>query len=110
MVSIKDIIDRIKLVEGVGTDYKVAKCLGVTSPYISKWRNRQTIPYQVLHEYCISKNLSLDWLLTGEGDMYLPDTQRQTTATRIKIDYVLNRIDRKLHTTVLKMLSGLKNG
>ena len=66
MLKIETIISRIKYIEEIVTDTQVAEILKVTPYTLSMWKKRQSIPYQILVDYCKNKKLSIDWLLTDE--------------------------------------------
>ena len=61
------IIQRIKTIEDIQTDVAVADLLNVTKDVFSKWRSRNSIPYDRLLWYCEKRGISMSWLLTGRG-------------------------------------------
>ncbi len=64
------VLDRISKVLNCDSVTSLAKALGVAQTTVSNWRVRNSVPFQ--HCVDISKRVgvSLDWLLTGKGDMY----------------------------------------
>jgi|GEM_PF-1471988 len=65
------ILERLKQVTGIKKDIELAKFLGLSRSTISTWKTRQTIDYNLLFMKCkqYNKDINLDWLLTGEGNM-----------------------------------------
>ena len=113
MLTIYKIIDRIKTVEGVDSDYKVSKILNVSPPYISKWRVNGTISYKILHKYCQTKGISFDWLLTGDGEMFLKHPKETTldeeaAQLRIEITAEAAKVDPKNYNVAKRILKELQ--
>lgn len=53
------------------TDTQLVEYLGLRSNgAISTWRARERVPYPECDEISLKERVSLDWLLTGEGEMY----------------------------------------
>lgn len=55
-----------------------AKFLGVAPSTISSWLSRDTLDYDLIFAKC--EMLSPEWLLTGEGNMFLTDTPPKPVA------------------------------
>lgn len=70
MQNISNILDIIKQIEGIESDYALSKILFVGPSYPTSWRKRNTIPYKTLLFYCEMRGLILNTLLTGEGHLY----------------------------------------
>jgi len=62
------IVDRIKQIKNLHSDTKVAELLGMSITALANRKYRDSIPYQELILFCESENISLKWLLAGEGD------------------------------------------
>lgn len=56
-----------------GNKAQFALMIGVTPQLLSNWIKRDTFDYERVYFGC--KNLSGDWLITGEGEMYRQDKQ-----------------------------------
>jgi len=71
MQSFEKIIERMRTAISVYTDQDLAKYLGIAKTSVSSWRARQNIPRK--HLDCIARNMNIsyEWLLTGEGEMFL---------------------------------------
>jgi hypothetical protein len=61
------VIERLKEVFGVTSDAALAEKMNVPRQRISKWKIRNSIPYLEAVEVSFSRNVSLDYLLAGEG-------------------------------------------
>ncbi|MFO1322198.1 MAG: helix-turn-helix domain-containing protein [Burkholderiales bacterium] len=68
-----EIFERAKSVAGARTDSELATHFGKTANQISVWRQRNTIPIEPLLAFADSQNLSLRWLLTGDGQIATSD-------------------------------------
>ena len=64
------IIETIKNIENISSDYALANILKITQSTISSWKQRGTIPYKTLLTYCEERGYILNTLLTGEGNLY----------------------------------------
>ena len=72
VIMIKDIFFIIKQImdtENATTDKQVADILNVKPNALSNHKLRGSIPYEALITFCDKKKISIDWLLTGEGEM-----------------------------------------
>lgn len=70
--SVTAITDRMKTVLGTQSDKEVARMLGRSPEFISVRKNRGTTPYAECVVLAVEKNISLDWLILGRGEMTLP--------------------------------------
>ena len=114
MRSIKNILNRIKAVEGIDSDYKLAQIFDLTPSYISTWRKRGTIPYKELHKYCQTKGVSFDWLLTGEGEMFLKHSKassldEEAAQLRVEITAEAAKVDPKNYNVAKRILKELQS-
>ena len=66
----KEILKRFKKALNIKTDSDLAKYLGVRQNTISTWKARDSLDYKLLFSKCDENNINIDWLLTGEGDMF----------------------------------------
>lgn len=65
-------ISKIKEMKNFSSDAELARFLGVTPAVLSRWRTRNT--YDIDKIVDAIPNISLSWLLTGEGEMLRGDT------------------------------------
>ncbi|EHN7837984.1 helix-turn-helix domain-containing protein [Salmonella enterica] len=77
-MSIKDsevVLARLKQVFSVSSDVALCEALSVSPQTLSSWKSRNKIPYANCVEVSTQRNVSLDWLLTGRGTMYITSNQ-----------------------------------
>lgn len=67
-MDVNGIIDRAKEALNLEQDQELAVRLNVSRSAIAAWRRRGSIPAKYLSEMMIKGTVSLDWLLTGNGD------------------------------------------
>lgn len=67
-VIYSDIIDRMKLVTGLGYDSDLAKVLEITPQAISNFKKKGKLPSDLVIKFALEHKVSVDWLLTGEWD------------------------------------------
>lgn len=68
-MKIVKIADRIKKLKGVQSDSDVAELLGMSRTAFAERKRRDSIPYEELVRFAEQESISVDWLLTGEGEM-----------------------------------------
>lgn len=96
----QDSIERIKLLrKTLGlTQNEFASRLGFTganpAATVSNWESGKTQPTRLYNQISEVFNVSLNWLLTGEGDMFttLPLGQISPISNSIKIENIFNEI------------------
>ena len=71
-----------------GKPTKFAKFLGVAPSTISSWLKRNTFDHELLFAKC--KNISAEWLITGEGNML----KQETSFNDIDISDIISRLER----------------
>jgi len=76
MNQIKNILERLKIYFKANNNKELAKKIGVNYQTLNTWIKRNKIPYELLHEIGQNENISLDWLLTGKGEMFLKDNPK----------------------------------
>ncbi|EGR7452876.1 bacteriophage CI repressor [Salmonella enterica] len=77
-MSIKEsevVIARLKQVFSVMSDSALCEKLSVSPQTLSSWKSRNKIPYANCVQVSTKNNVSLDWLLTGRGQMYITSDQ-----------------------------------
>jgi hypothetical protein len=63
------IIDRLRQVYGVTTDTALSQELGLGTSAPNNWRTRNAPPYAICAQVAADREVSLDWLIFGLGDM-----------------------------------------
>ncbi len=64
---LRQVLDRIKSVEGVPNDVDLAEPLATNRRNIAAWKERGSLPWERLYDYCQRRRISLEWLLNGQG-------------------------------------------
>ncbi|MDT4868198.1 Bacteriophage CI repressor helix-turn-helix domain protein [compost metagenome] len=74
------VLDRLQKVLGVKNDTQLGEALQVNRSTVGNWRNRDSVPYTICVDAAIEHGVSLDWLLTGEGEMPRHATDRLSSS------------------------------
>lgn len=74
MNNFSDIISRIKEDSGFSTDKEVAEIFGLTPQEFSIRKKRGTL-LPLIVNWGISQKKDLNWLLTGEGSLYIKEAE-----------------------------------
>ncbi len=69
-VSYSEIIERMRWAGKLKNDSAVARTLGVTPQALSNYKKRGEMPTDLVLRFANIYGLSVDWLITGEGEMY----------------------------------------
>ncbi len=72
--SVDSVLHRIKDYAGIESDYGLAKKMKIRQSNIHNWRERGTVPYKKLSEYCNTHKLNINYFLFGEGDPQILDS------------------------------------
>jgi hypothetical protein len=96
-----DILGRLKLVFGVETDTDFARSMGFRQGAVSSAKQKQAIPPAWITEVAVSKGVSADWLLTGEGEM-----RHLLRSDEVAPQYLIQRPGRGLRGSVEGQTAG----
>ena len=69
-VNYLSIIERMRWSGKLKNDSAVARILGVTPQALSNYKKRGEMPTDLVLRFAGIYGLSVDWLITGEGDMF----------------------------------------
>ena len=61
------VIDRLKAVLGVKSNYQLAKLAGINPSNMSVWKQRDSIPYKMITRVCEERKINYNYILYGEG-------------------------------------------
>ena len=64
------VMARLKQAVKAENDAQIAEELGLSSSGFANIKKRGSLPYERLERICNSRNVSMDWLLTGDGLMW----------------------------------------
>lgn len=71
-VVYSDIIERMRWAGKLKNDSAVARVLGVTPQALSNYKKRGEMPTDLVLRFANIYGLSVDWLISGDGEMYRP--------------------------------------
>lgn len=74
--SSREIIIRLKKAMDIQSDNALAESLGISRGTLSNWKVRNSIDFGLVFSKC--KQVSIDWLLSGEGEMLKSDKPLKT--------------------------------
>ena len=81
MKKITPILNRLKQITNSKTDKELTQKLGISYSTLDTWKNRDKIPEKRLLEFSLKYQVPMEWLLTGEGEMYkTPSVQNSIIA------------------------------
>ena len=69
MYNIKELIKKMKIIAQVDSNIKLAKVFNVSYNTLNTWLKRNKFPQELLIEFCIKYNCSLDYLILNK-DLY----------------------------------------
>ncbi len=69
-VNYLDTIERMRWAGKLKNDSAVARVLGVTPQALSNYKKRGEMPTDLVLRFADIHGLSVDWLISGKGDMY----------------------------------------
>lgn len=76
------IIDRLRQVFGASNDTALSKALGLGTSAPNNWRSRNAPPYAICAQVSEDRDVSLDWLIFGTGDMSRAAELAKTAAAK----------------------------
>ncbi len=112
MRTFAEIIELIKETKNLKKDKEVAVILQIEYKRLATAKSRNSLPYEELITFCNKENISLNWLLTNQGNKKIGDQSREYKATpdtelsEIVQELKENPNDKKL---ILKLLKGKKD-
>jgi predicted type IV restriction endonuclease len=68
--QIFDIIERIKGIEKIHSDAKVAQVLDISKENLSNYKTKGRIPYKAISNYCLQKGVRVDYVQNGTLPIY----------------------------------------
>jgi transcriptional regulator with XRE-family HTH domain len=97
----KEVAKRLEAARGNVSQNRLAKEIGYAQQHINRYE-RGFVPksYTLLDKLARIKNININWLLTGEGEMYIHPHRTEN----MRPEEVLDRIDAQ---DVLKKLEGI---
>ena len=82
--SSQEVILRLKKALNISTDIELANYLGISKSTLSNWKARNTLDLPLLFSLC--EQISIDWLITGKGEMLKNSTPKSPEVLIKKVD------------------------
>ena len=82
--SSKEIIERLKIGLELSSDNALADTLGVSKTTLSNWKSRNSLDFPLVFSSC--EQISLEWLLTGKGNMLKEEETEDVSAPVVSYD------------------------
>ena len=79
------VLDRIKSFYGLKGNADLARFLGVAPNTITNWYGRKTFDIDVIYTKCV--NININGLLTGEGNMYRAESEKEEKLPSVNQTY-----------------------
>lgn len=79
-VNYSEIIERMRWAGKLKNDSAVARVLGVTPQALSNYKKRGEMPTDLVLKFSNIYGLSVDWLISGDGEMQKPGARIQGMA------------------------------
>lgn len=104
------VINRLMAIFNVDKDAALSPLIGVAKQSISTWRQRNSTPFELCVKIAKEKNINLNWLLTGEGEMYLKNYTHsiQETPPAYSVN-VINDLSHMTFADLISLVNSLKN-
>lgn len=82
------VIERIKKIKKFKNDVMLAEFWDVSRQAIHGFKKNK-VPLEMLIEFCVSENISLDWLILDRGDPAPTEPQKSIDERLAKIEKIL---------------------
>jgi hypothetical protein len=82
--TFNEVINRMYFLLKTRKDTDVAKALNMNYNTFKSRGRAKSVPFEELVVYASENNINLDWLLTGEGNIYKDETEKGTIKKIIK--------------------------
>jgi len=77
--NVEIILGRFRQAFNLSNNSRLAELIGVKPNVISAWITRNSIGnYNTLFAFCRKRGVNIDWLLTGEGEMFQKKEEKET--------------------------------
>ena len=106
MINFLQIIEKIKEITKLDKDKDLAKLLNATPENFSRWKTRNSIPYEQLIYFSNEHNIDLNWLLSDKGEKYLNNYENKEIQNIIKL---LEYAPKKYIDIIKEELENMKN-
>jgi hypothetical protein len=102
--SANSVINRIQNAMQFNSDSEMCIKLEINRATLGNWRLRDSVPYSLCVGISESDKLSLDWLLTGEGQILKNDATKTHTKTELEISELTSLFNEQEQQEILVVL------
>ena len=102
--SANSVINRIQNAMQFNSDSEMCLKLEINRATLGNWRLRDSVPYSLCVNLSESKGVSLDWLLTGEGQILKNDSIKTSTKTELEISDLASLFNEQEQQEILIVL------
>jgi phage repressor protein C with HTH and peptisase S24 domain len=90
VVSLDDIIERLKKITKTKTNIELAKALKISESTVRSWKSRNKIPFEQCLEISDKYECSLDWLLKGDVSVTSITSLPEVRLLRETLKYIID--------------------
>jgi hypothetical protein len=98
------VINRIQKAMQFNSDSEMCIKLKINRATLGNWRLRDSVPYSLCVSISESEGASLDWLLTGEGQILKNDATKTHTKTELEISDLTSLFNEQEQQEILIVL------
>jgi hypothetical protein len=62
-----EILNEIRRIKGLQSDAALGEIFGISQSTVASWRSRNSLPYEIIIEFCVREGISTDKLLLKQG-------------------------------------------
>ena len=105
-----EILNEIRRIKKLGSDAALAKLFGVSQTTLASWRARNSLPYEMIIDFCIKEEIPTDNLLLHQGPVRIikeeiGDSGRPVTVSIEIDDLFTTRLTRELGEKTVEWLA-----
>lgn len=75
---------RLEFITNSKSDSDIARVFEISRQSVSKFKKAEHFPVDLIVNYCLTNNISLDWLFTGVGETNLQPAEKEITLKDVK--------------------------
>ncbi len=94
MRTVSQIVEALKDLKSIHTDSEIANLLGVKPKTLAAAKVRDNYPFRELITFCMKNNVSLNWLLSGEGEPNIIKGALEPSLVLLATEATENRLDK----------------
>jgi hypothetical protein len=102
--SASSVINRIQDIMQFNSDSEMCLKLDINRATLGNWRLRDSVPYSLCVNLSESKGVSLDWLLTGNGQILKNDATKTSTKMELEISDLTHLFNEQEQQEILIVL------